>query len=377
MRIAIYAISKNEEKHVKRFLDAGKLADVIVIADTGSTDNTIVEVAHWAHNNFKTSVYFHNIHISPWRFDDARNASLALVPPDVDVCMCLDLDEVLQEGWRAEIERTWVPGKTTRLHYMFDWSGAGNPFIYEKIHARHGYRWKHPCHERPYTYGISEFISRCNDAFTMVVHKADSSKPRPYLDLLKLSVEEDPKDGRNAFYYARELSFYGDPQEAIKECERYLALPDSNWAAERCYARRTMGRMYDKLGQPENASRAFHAAAVELPDSREPWFELAALMYREGDWPNCLHFAQKCLAVADREKVYTVDPECWGHLPYLYASLGAFRTGQFAMAQAYGLQALAIAPDDAMLKANQAFFDEAVQCSANGDLGKTPSVSQT
>ena len=41
MKIAVYAISKNEEKFVERFCDSAKNADVILIADTGSTDNTV------------------------------------------------------------------------------------------------------------------------------------------------------------------------------------------------------------------------------------------------------------------------------------------------------------------------------------------------
>ena len=44
MKIAVYAISKNEEQFVKRFCESAKEADLILIADTGSTDGT-VEVA--------------------------------------------------------------------------------------------------------------------------------------------------------------------------------------------------------------------------------------------------------------------------------------------------------------------------------------------
>ena len=44
MKIAVSAISHNEEKHVKRFCDSAKDADIIHIADTGSTDKT-VEIA--------------------------------------------------------------------------------------------------------------------------------------------------------------------------------------------------------------------------------------------------------------------------------------------------------------------------------------------
>ena len=124
MKIAVYAISKNESMFVERFCEAAKDADIILIADTGSTDNT-VELGK------KHGAVVHNICVSPWRFDIARDTALTLLPADIDVCISLDLDEVLQPGWREEIERVWKED-TTRLRYKFDW-GCGIAFYYELI----------------------------------------------------------------------------------------------------------------------------------------------------------------------------------------------------------------------------------------------------
>jgi len=41
LKIAVYAICLNEEAFVDRFVDAVADADLIVIADTGSTDGTV------------------------------------------------------------------------------------------------------------------------------------------------------------------------------------------------------------------------------------------------------------------------------------------------------------------------------------------------
>ena len=101
MKIAISAISKNEAQFVERFIASCKDADHISIADTGSTDET-VELAK------KYGATVHEICITPWRFDLARNAALALLPKDIDVVISLDLDEVLEDGWREEIERVWT-----------------------------------------------------------------------------------------------------------------------------------------------------------------------------------------------------------------------------------------------------------------------------
>jgi len=98
MKIAIYAISKNEEEFVKRFYESAKNADLVLIADTGSTDNT-VSLAR------SLGITVHDIAVKPWRFDKARDTALNLIPGDFDVCISLDLDEVMEPGWREEIER--------------------------------------------------------------------------------------------------------------------------------------------------------------------------------------------------------------------------------------------------------------------------------
>lgn len=342
MKIAVYAISKNEEKFVKRFCESAKDADLILIADTGSTDNT-------AYLAEKHGANVESICITPWRFDDARNAALALVPRDIDVCVSLDLDEELQPGWREEIERVWKQD-TTRLRYKFDW-GAGIAFYYEKIHARHGYRWIHPCHEYPVPYLIEERYAQSD--MLMVVHKPDNTKSRgQYLHLLEMSVKEDPNDPRNAFYYARELSFHGQWAAAIRECERYLALPGANWPNERCYAYRVMSRSYSELGDWANAIRCARLGVIEAPNTREPWCEIAKLTYRAGQWAECYGAAMSALSITNRELVYTVDPEVWGSMPHDYASISAWNLGIKDKAIEQAELALQFSPNDVRLANN-------------------------
>ena len=176
LKICVYAISKNEEKFVQRFCEAAKDADRIYIVDTGSTDNTFDEIEavnNSSNNHIRGYVQYNKISVKPWRFDVARNTALSLISDDIDICVSLDLDEVLQPGWREEIERVWVAG-TTRLKYLFDW-GWGKAFYYDKIHARHGYRWTNPVHEFPTPYGIEERYAWTDKL--LVVHKPSAKDP--------------------------------------------------------------------------------------------------------------------------------------------------------------------------------------------------------
>ena len=343
LKIAVYAISKNEAHFVPRFCESAKEADLILIADTGSDDG-LPDVAR------EHGAVVHDICITPWRFDLARNAALALIPRDFDVCISLDIDEVLQPGWREEIERVWT-GDTTRLRYMFDW-GAGIAFYYEKIHARHGYMWHHPCHEYPIPDGrINEVWAQTD--MLLAVHLPDPTKSRgQYMDLLELSVKEDPDCPRNAFYYARELSFHGRWLESIEAVKSYLALPRATWPNERCYAYRTAARCWEALGNFYEAEKAYMMAAGEAPNTREPWCEWALLMYRQQRWEECFAYSMRALKIENREMVYTCDPEVWKHWPHDLASIAAYHLGMKDVALKQAKLAVEKSPDDLRLQQN-------------------------
>jgi glycosyltransferase involved in cell wall biosynthesis len=351
MKICISAISKNEEKFAERFCIAASEADLISVADTGSTDRTVEILKQYG-------AKVASISVKPWRFDDARNAALALLPDDMDVVISLDLDEVLQPGWRQEIERIWVAG-TTRMRYGFDW-GCGIVFKYEKIFARHGYRFHHPCHEYPVPDRLEEVWA--NTEMLLVVHKPDSTKSRgQYLDLLRVSIEEDPQCPRNAFYYARELSFNRQWQTAINQAKRYLDLPRATWINERCYAMRVMGRCYQELGDYDSSLYWLRRACAEAPGTREPWCELALACYRTSRWTESYGAAITCLSITERELVYTVDPEVWGSQPHDLASVAAWNLGLYDAAHEQAKKAVALSPYDLRLRANLEFTSEKVQ----------------
>lgn len=352
MKIAISAISKNEEQFVERFCESAKEADLIHIADTGSTDAT-VELAR------KQGAVVDQICISPWRFDHARNAALALLPRDIDIVISLDLDEVLEPGWRQEIERVWKED-TTRLRYKFDW-GQGISFFYEKIFARHGYHWHHPCHEYP----VPDPRTRESYAHTerlLVRHLPDPEKSRgQYLDLLNVSVKEDPNCPRNAFYYARELTFHNKWAESIEQLNRYLALPGATWPNERCYAMRLLGKAHEHCNQWDVGLKWYRLACAEAPNTREPWIDLAEACYRRGYWRESYFAACRALEITDKAAVYTMDPSAWTEKPYDFASIAAYNLGLIDQAIALCKKALEFAPNHGRLQANLRLMQKEVE----------------
>ena len=347
MKIAVYAISKNEEQFVERFCESAKEADVILIADTGSTDNTVEEAQ-------KHGALVYNICVTPWRFDIARDTALTLLPADIDVCISLDLDEVLQPGWREEIERVWK-GNTTRLRYKFDW-GAGIAFYYEKIHHRKGYHWHHPCHEYPVPDVRTNEVWAHTDML-LAVHQPDPTKSRgQYLDLLHVAVTEDPRCPRNAFYYARELTFYSRWEEAIEALKKYLKMPEATWPNERSYAMRLLGKCHDELNR--NPLLWYRRACAEAPQTREAWRDLAMYCYRNGMWEECYSAAQTALKITNKELVYTMDPSVWGYELHDLAAISAYHVGLKEEAIKQGQLAVDKEPNNERLLQNLAFYKE-------------------
>jgi len=349
MKIAVYAISKNESQFVERFCKSAADADLILVADTGSTDDTrALAEQHGA------KVY--DIWISPWRFDKARDAALALIPREFDVCVSLDLDEVLEPGWRKEIERVWTE-QTTRLRYKYDW-GSDISFYYEKIHHRHGYYWHHPCHEYPRVDArVTEVYAQTDKL--LVRHYPDPSKSRgEYLDLLELSIKEDPSCPRNAFYYARELTFYKKWQEAVIALNTYLALPGATWPNERCYAMRLLAKSYQSLNNYSESVKWARLACAEAPNTREPWVELASIHYHQKQWHNCFAAAKTALDIKNKNLVYTMDPMVWGALPHDLLAISAYNLRLYKLALEHGKIATELEPENQRLLDNLKFYQE-------------------
>ncbi len=224
MKIAVYTMCKNEEKNIADWRMSCEGADWIVVADTGSTDGTMKELR-------KAKIVPHRIAISPWRWDDAHNAALSLVPLDVDICIPLHLDERLQPGWREKLENAWVEG-ANNASYLYEYS-PDHTFVQNRIHARKGWRWRFPCHEGLYQYGDIEPWKRVHIDSLLIKQNfnADKDKMESDYKLTKMGIEEAPDEPRMNHYFGRQLMYLADKNgdvslygSALFFLERYMAL---------------------------------------------------------------------------------------------------------------------------------------------------------
>jgi glycosyltransferase involved in cell wall biosynthesis len=354
MKVAVYTIALNEGHFVKRWFDSVKEADYLLIADTGSTDDTY-KIAK------NLGIQIVNINVSPWRFDVARNSALSLLPKDIDYCIALDMDEIILGDWRKDLERAKSQG-ITRPRYSYTWSWGdseetvpGLQYGGDKVHQRHGYRWKHPVHEVL----VSDRIQETQDWFSFEIHHhPDHSKSRSqYLPLLDLAVKEDPWDDRNAYYYVRELFFNQKYVDAYRELKRYLSLPTATWKAERSSAMRYIAKC---LGGEER-EKWLKLSVDEAPKRREPLVDIALFYFDKNDWKECLRYAKEATKIAEKPLEYLCEDFAWGPIPYDLVAVSSYHLKYYKQALLFGKKAIKIDPDNERLSGNLKLYEQAIK----------------
>lgn len=273
VKIAVYSVALNEAANVNEWATSAAWADQILLADTGSTDDTFAIAQS---NPTVTAV---QIAVRPFRFDDARNAALAAVDDDIDICISLDLDERLEPGWRKELEEAWRDGGR-RFTFMLQYS-PNVLMRHDKIHARHQFRWVCPAHETLVWTGspVGGGPRSRATGLRMVQHQEPGKESRGgYLKLLQMGHAERPHDPRMVYYLAREYFFYGPWEPARELIQKYLRMPEATYDQERSEACRLMAKMV----YPEHKEQWLMRATWEAPARREPWVDLAEFYAEDG-----------------------------------------------------------------------------------------------
>lgn len=336
LKVVVYAISKNEAKFAERWAKSMMEADEVIVLDTGSTDNT-VEILR---NN---NVIVYQSIISPWRFDVARNESLAKVPLDTDICVCTDLDEVFEIGWREKLENYWQKD-TTRAKYNYNWKldEDNNPkvsFWIDKIHSRDNYSWQHPVHEVLTSQKEEKYI----EVPITLNHYPDNSKSRSsYLPLLELSVKENPDDDRNLHYLGREYMFYQQWDKSIQTLHQHLKCPKATWKDERSASMRFIARAYFMKDYYEESEFWLKKAIEEAPYLREGYIELANLYNNQERFEESYQLLKKALEIKEKSKSYINEEFAWNETIYDLLSIACFYTKRYQEAVFYCKEAIII-----------------------------------
>lgn len=370
-RVYVYAICKNERAFAARWMQSMREADGVYVLDTGSTDGTPEALT-------ELGAQVTCEEITPWRFDKARNRSLALVPENADICVCTDLDEYFTPGWREQVESAWAEG-AQQLRYPYVWSfnadGREGVFFYaDKMHARQGFAWIHPVHEvLRSTDGSEPQRALCQGM--RLEHHPDTQKSRAqYLPLLELAVQETPQDDRSMHYLGREYLFHGRWTDCIATLKRHLSLPSATWRDERCASMRYIARAYAARGNAGEQESYLLRAAGEASYLREPWLELARMYYGRQNWQGTAYACERALQITDRPRTYMTEAESFGALPWDLLSIACYQLGQYSRAAQAAQEALRFAPQDVRIAENVRLMREKAEGSAYCSSGDCDTV---
>jgi hypothetical protein len=342
----VYTIVRNADGDLDRWAASAREADVLSVADTGSSDATVDRARD-------LGIAVHEIYVDPFRYDVARNLALELLPVDIDLCVSLDADEVLLPGWRAALEHVWRQGATRVLCPLeWRWSDAYPPLRHtvNRIHVRHGYRWKYPVHEQLVALGEDNPMQ----AAIEIRHLRDPSRPiAGNLPLLRLGVREHPSDGRMIHMLANETRLNGLYEEARHHFHRALelALPPN----ERLHSMLMLAHL-----EPEKREQWLLNACETCPGRREPWCELAQLHLDSGRWRACRAVARTALKIHTPPDDYLANMFAWGPWPDRLAAQASVELGDLHEAAHHAHCAWEAAPWDTDLAALRQATNEAL-----------------
>lgn len=314
--LSLCVIAKNEEKHVKRFIDAWDgWCDEIIICDTGSSDRTKEIAAECG----AIVVEF------PWcdDFSAARNAACA--PATSEWIFCPDMDEIIvnPEKFYTFLASVpdWINAVQMDLHTAWanyvDLNNKGavvNYFPAQRCFKRGTHEWAGAGHE--FIRGINGNTTKmgyCRDAH--FEHHPDTTKPRNYIGILRKQANEYPKDGRYLHYMGREAMYHGLNAEAIGYFNR--TLEHHKWDYERCQTRLYMANCYIGLDEKDKALEQLILSLMEEPSRRESTFAIADFYRSQEDWNRAAIWYKMCAAVDKPNTGYFMNDELYGALPLL------------------------------------------------------------
>jgi tetratricopeptide (TPR) repeat protein len=373
VKLCVYAICKNEEKFVERWLKSVDEADYIAVLDTGSIDNTKNIFEEYSEKNpgkliFKSFDYGDN-----FRFDRARNDSLKLVPFDTDVCIVLDLDHIPEKGWSKIVKNHYINNELV-TGYIIDHDKDGkenNRWRSKNVHPNSPYYiWTKPIHEGIHYIGEDKKYEECFDENFIIDHYPDTTKDRSlYITLLRKAVEEDPTDPYFVNYLGVELSKNSSIDEAIEVYKKGIEVcvfdKNDNFL---------LFQMYINLGSllvdkdPATALNYYEDAEDMNIKTRRLYVYIADVYKKVDDINMEIFYLIKALKEV---KSYSHD---WrddfdyfnGVIEDRLALLYYYEKKDYILAMKYGAEALSYQPENERMKGNLDYFYKAYkECNKN------------
>ena len=205
-----------------------------------------------------------------------------------------------------------------------------------------------------------ENIVTCDEI--ILNHYPDDTKSRgSYLELLELSVKEDPQDDRNIHYLGREYMYHGKWNECIDTLIKHLNLKKATWKDERAASMRYIARSYRNLKRYDESLLWYLKAIEEAPYLRDGYVEYAILQYEINNYLECIRYLTSALTIKTHEKTYINEIFSWDYTIDNLLSCCYFYLGMKDIALFYIKRALYYDENNELLITNYNIIKDANQ----------------
>lgn len=345
-------IVKNEEKNIERCLDSvGGLFDEIIIADTGSSDNTKALAAR----------YTDKIYDFKWidDFSAARNFSFSKA--EGDYIIWLDADDVIDAANLEKFKKIKSDCDGSIDVYMLKYAASfdeeGKPtfeYYRERIIKNDGtFFWSGRVHEVITPHGNIRYFDAA------VYHKKDK---RAYTDRNLKIYEKQLGDGvkfspREQYYYSRELYYNGRYKDAIENFDRFLN-GKYGWVENKIEACQMKANCYLRTGDKKLALKSLYDSFYyDLPRA-EICCAIGDIFFAEEEYIQSVYWYETALGCKPHpERGGFTNKDSYGFTPLMQLCVCYYRLGNIKQSKACNDRAAEIKPSNAGVLYNKKFFD--------------------
>ncbi len=197
MDVTLYAICKNEEKNVEKFIENSKKFSHTVVVDTGSTDNTVQLL-----KDAGITVHEHPQTRDEFDFSVARNQALSYVETDwaFSIDFNEDISELFVDGLEV-IAEEFTAFKHERYDKTEGEEAKPGQNAHVRFHRTKNYTWANAIHETPMFIPTEKYLNEVSVETTIKITKeVESHNIDKQLFYLSICEREFKKDPSNTYF---------------------------------------------------------------------------------------------------------------------------------------------------------------------------------
>ena len=327
---------------------AVKFADEIIVVDTGSTDGTVAEA-----KKFTDKVYRFK-----WVDDFSAARNFAFGKATQELVMWLDADDVItDENCRkiAILKENFTDYDMAVLPYAAAFENGKPTFVYnrERIFRRSlNYKFKGAVHEAVQPRGRIFY----GDA---VIYHAKVKEKDPLRNLKifqNMIMSGKSLDGRQKFYYGRELLSHKMYTEAIAVLKSFI--DGEGWVINKCEACVDMYLAYNAVGKPEKAFASVLKSLEFAPPNSRICCIIGDKFLKSGDYAAAVYWFEAALSAPSYESQGAfVNKDYLGYIPYMQLCVLYDKLGDKKKAFECNEAAGRIKPYDSNYMYNKKYFE--------------------